>query len=200
MVLVQRRAQARIRLKAGTFDVIGYWDQVGDREQVALVCGDVRLDGGRNVLVRVHSECVTGDSFASLRCDCGPQLDESLEMLMREERGAVVYARGHEGRGIGLLNKLKAYGLQDAGADTVDANLQLGLSADARDYTVATAILQDLGVTSVRLISNNPAKRIALEACGVVVESMVNRPAKIGPYNAGYLSTKRQRMGHTYLS
>jgi 3,4-dihydroxy 2-butanone 4-phosphate synthase/GTP cyclohydrolase II len=148
------------------------------------------------VLVRVHSECLTGDVFGSLRCDCGPQLDAALAAVAAEGRGIVLYMRGHEGRGIGLLHKLQAYQLQEAGADTVDANLALGLPADARDYGTGAQILCDLGVRSMRLLTNNPDKRAGLEGWGLRVLGRVRLPVRAVPENLRYLTTKRDRMGH----
>jgi 3,4-dihydroxy 2-butanone 4-phosphate synthase/GTP cyclohydrolase II len=148
------------------------------------------------VLVRVHSECLTGDVFGSLRCDCGPQLQAALEAVAREGRGVVLYIRGHEGRGIGLLHKLQAYQLQDAGADTVDANLDLGLPADARDYGTGAQILVDLGVRTMRLLTNNPAKRAGLEGYGLSIVGRVPLPSHVTAENLNYLRTKRDRMGH----
>jgi len=144
----------------------------------------------------VHSECLTGDVFGSLRCDCGKQLDAALEAVAAEGRGIVLYMRGHEGRGIGLLHKLQAYQLQEAGADTVDANLALGLPADARDYGTGAQILVDLGVRSMRQLSNNPAKRAGLEGYGLSVVGLVSLPTAHNPENVDYLTTKRDRMGH----
>jgi 3,4-dihydroxy 2-butanone 4-phosphate synthase/GTP cyclohydrolase II len=158
------------------------------------VFGDV--GDGEDVLVRVHSECLTGDVFGSLRCDCGPQLDAALAAVAREGRGVVLYIRGHEGRGIGLLHKLQAYQLQDAGADTLDANLELGLPADARDYGTGAQILVDLGIHSMRLLSNNPAKRAGLEGYGLRVSGREPLPVHANPENLRYLETKRDRMGH----
>jgi 3,4-dihydroxy 2-butanone 4-phosphate synthase/GTP cyclohydrolase II len=148
------------------------------------------------VLTRVHSECLTGDVFGSARCDCGPQLDEALERIVDEGRGVVVYLRGHEGRGIGLVAKLQAYQLQDGGRDTVDANLDLGLPADARHYGAASQILKDLGVRAVRLLTNNPAKTQGLEAYGVPVAERVPLTPHPNDHNLAYLLTKRDRMGH----
>jgi 3,4-dihydroxy 2-butanone 4-phosphate synthase/GTP cyclohydrolase II len=144
----------------------------------------------------VHSECLTGDVFGSRRCDCGPQLDEALARIVAEGRGVVIYLRGHEGRGIGLVAKLQAYQLQDGGRDTVDANLDLGLPADARHYGAATQILRDLGVRSVRLLTNNPAKSTNLEEYGVQVSERVRLTPHPNEHNIGYLLTKRDRMGH----
>ncbi|WP_181641775.1 GTP cyclohydrolase II, partial [Nocardioides massiliensis] len=155
------------------------------------------LTAGGPVLTRVHSECLTGDAFGSRRCDCGPQLDESFDRIVEEGRGVVVYLRGHEGRGIGLVAKLQAYQLQDGGRDTVDANLDLGLPADARHYGTATQILRDLGVTSVRLMTNNPGKVTDLEAFGIEVVEQVPLTPRPNDHNLAYLMTKRDRMGHT---
>ncbi len=144
----------------------------------------------------MHSECLTGDIFGSLRCDCGPQLDASLAAVAREGRGVVLYMRGHEGRGIGLFHKLHAYQLQDAGRDTLDANLDLGLPADARDYGTGAQILVDLGVRTMRLLTNNPAKRAGLEGYGLSVLGTVRLPIHANPENLRYLQTKKDRMGH----
>src|SRR5690606_28400358 len=152
-----------------------------------------------NALVRVHSECLTGEVFGSLKCECGPQLHESLERIQREG-GVVIYLRGHEGRGIGLVNKLRAYRLQEDGLDTFDANLALGFPADARDYGAAVAILQDLGISSVRLLSNNPEKRRQIEERGIEITELVPLVVGIGSDNQSYLNTKRDRMGHSLPS
>jgi 3,4-dihydroxy 2-butanone 4-phosphate synthase/GTP cyclohydrolase II len=191
---VERVVQARIPTRHGVFSAVGYRSSADDREHVALVHGD--LGDGRDLLVRVHSECLTGDVFGSLRCDCGPQLDSALAAVAKEGRGVVLYVRGHEGRGIGLLHKLQAYQLQDAGADTVDANLELGLPADARDYGTGAQILADLGVHTMRLLTNNPDKRAALEGYGLKVVGREPLPTHAHPENLAYLRTKRDRMGH----
>jgi 3,4-dihydroxy 2-butanone 4-phosphate synthase / GTP cyclohydrolase II len=191
---VLRVADARIPTRHGDFRAVGYRSVLDGREHVALVLGDVGAGG--EVLARVHSECLTGDVFGSLRCDCGPQLDEALAAVAAAGLGVVVYLRGHEGRGIGLLQKLQAYELQDGGADTVDANLNLGLPADARDYATGAQILADLGVASVRLLTNNPAKRAGLERYGVTVADQAPMPVLANPENLRYLRTKRDRMGH----
>jgi 3,4-dihydroxy 2-butanone 4-phosphate synthase / GTP cyclohydrolase II len=191
---VERVAEARMPTEHGLFRVYGYRALTDGAEQVALVYGD--LGDGCDVLVRVHSECLTGDVFGSLRCDCGPQLHAALGRVAAEGRGVVLYMRGHEGRGIGLLDKLRAYQLQDEGADTVDANLRLGLPADARDYGTGAQILYDLGVRTMRLLTNNPAKRAGLEGYGLEIvgrEPLASRPH---PENVRYLRTKRDRMGH----
>ncbi len=170
---------------------------IDDSEHIALVYGDpADLRTGVPVLTRVHSECLTGDVFGSERCDCGPQLDEALELIVKEGRGVAVYLRGHEGRGIGLLAKLQAYQLQDGGRDTVDANLDLGLPADARHYGAATQILRDLGIESVRLLTNNPDKTQSLEAYGIRVTERVPLTPRPNDHNLTYLRTKRDRMGH----
>jgi 3,4-dihydroxy 2-butanone 4-phosphate synthase/GTP cyclohydrolase II len=193
---VVRVAAARIPTRHGEFTAVGYTSIHDDVEHVALVKGDVTTDDGADVLVRVHSECLTGDVFGSLRCDCGPQLEAAMEMVAAEGRGVVLYMRGHEGRGIGLLHKLQAYQLQDGGADTVDANLQLGLPADARDYGLGAQILVDLGITSMRLLTNNPAKRVGLDGYGLQITERVPMPLRANAENISYLRTKRDRMGH----
>jgi len=178
----------------GDFVASGYRSTVDGVEHIALVLGDV--GDGTDLLVRVHSECLTGDVLGSLRCDCGPQLAAALARISDEGRGVLLYMRGHEGRGIGLLHKLRAYELQDAGADTVDANLELGLPADSRDYGTGAQILVDLGVRTMRLLTNNPAKRAGLEGYGLQIIERV--PIEIEPndHNRRYLQTKRDRMGH----
>lgn len=193
---VQRVADARIPTDHGTFRAVGYTSTFDDVEHVALVMGDISADNGDDVLVRVHSECLTGDVFGSLRCDCGPQLDAAMQMVAAEGRGIVLYMRGHEGRGIGLLHKLQAYQLQDAGEDTVDANLSLGLPADSRDYGIGAQILVDLGVRSMRLLTNNPAKRVGLDGYGLAITERVAMPVRANQENLRYLRTKRDRMGH----
>jgi 3,4-dihydroxy 2-butanone 4-phosphate synthase/GTP cyclohydrolase II len=192
--LVERVASARVPLRYGEFTAVGYSSSYDNREHVAFVFGDI--GSGEDVLVRVHSECLTGDVFGSLRCDCGPQLDAALAAVAREGRGVVLYIRGHEGRGIGLLHKLQAYQLQDAGSDTLDANLELGLPADARDYGTGAQILVDLGIHSMRLLTNNPTKRAGLEGYGLHITDRVPLPAHVTPENLRYLQTKRDRMGH----
>ena len=179
----------------GDFAVRAYRDRSTGADHVAFVNGPV-IDG---TLVRVHSECLTGEAFGSLKCECGPQLDAALERI-QDEGGVVVYLRGHEGRGIGLINKLRAYRLQEDGFDTLDANLALGFPADARDYGAATAILRDLGLSSVRLLSNNPEKQRQLEERGITVSELVPLVVGVGADNEGYLDTKRDRMGHALPS
>ncbi len=193
-VQIRRVATARLPLPQGEFTAIGYLSTVTGRELIALVCGEI--GDGRDVLVRVHSECLTGDVLGSLRCDCGPQLHAALRAVAAEGRGVVLYIRGHEGRGIGLLDKLRAYELQDGGADTVDANLALGLPADAREYGTGAQVLADLGISSMRLLTNNPAKRAGMEGYGLTVVGRVALPVAANPENLRYLTTKRDRMGH----
>ena len=191
---VERVAETTVPTEFGTFRAVGYRGVLDGVEHVAFVHGE--LGDGGDVLVRVHSECLTGDVFASLRCDCGPQLHAAMRAVAAEGRGVVLYMRGHEGRGIGLLHKLQAYQLQDGGADTVDANLELGLPADARDYGTGAQILADLGVRSMRLLTNNPAKRAGLEGYGLEVLGRVPLHVRPTPHNLRYLRTKRDRMGH----
>jgi 3,4-dihydroxy 2-butanone 4-phosphate synthase/GTP cyclohydrolase II len=197
--LVERVAETRLPTRHGDFTAYGYRITVDGSEHLALVYGDVSAgsDGGTEpVLTRVHSECLTGDVFGSRRCDCGPQLDEALERIVAEGRGVVIYLRGHEGRGIGLVAKLQAYQLQDGGRDTIDANLDLGLPADARHYGTATQILHDLKVDNVRLLTNNPHKVSQLEDYGVSVAERVPLTPHPNDHNLAYLLTKRDRMGH----
>jgi 3,4-dihydroxy 2-butanone 4-phosphate synthase/GTP cyclohydrolase II len=181
--LVERVATARVPLRYGEFTAVGYASSYDNREHVAFVFGEI--GDGEDVLVRVHSECLTGDVFGSLRCDCGPQLDAALAAVAREGRGVVLYVRGHEGRGIGLLHKLQAYQLQDLGSDTLDANLELGLPADARDYGTGAQILVDLGIHTMRLLSNNPAKRAGLEGYGLRIVGQVPLPVRANPRTCG---------------
>ncbi|WP_329226599.1 MULTISPECIES: bifunctional 3,4-dihydroxy-2-butanone-4-phosphate synthase/GTP cyclohydrolase II [unclassified Streptomyces] len=191
---VRREAEVRLPTTFGPFTAYGYRSTVDGVEHVALVHGDI--GDGEDVLVRVHSECLTGDIFQSQRCDCGPQLHTSMERVTAEGRGVVVYLRGHEGRGIGLLSKLRAYELQERGSDTLDANLELGLPADARDYAAGAQILRDLGVRTLRLMTNNPDKTAALVRHGLEVTGREPMPVQAGEHNLRYLRTKRDRMGH----
>ncbi|MEU9256393.1 bifunctional 3,4-dihydroxy-2-butanone-4-phosphate synthase/GTP cyclohydrolase II [Streptomyces sp. NPDC048270] len=191
---VRREAEVSLPTAFGAFTAYGFRSTVDGVEHVALVHGEV--GDGTDVLVRMHSECLTGDIFASQRCDCGPQLHASMERIQAEGRGIVVYLRGHEGRGIGLLSKLRAYELQERGRDTLDANLELGLPADARDYGAGAQILADLGVRSVRLLTNNPDKAAALVRHGIEVSGREAMPVEAGEHNLRYLRTKRDRMGH----
>lgn len=191
---VELVAEAKLPTPHGHFQALGYRAANDPSEHVALVFGEI--GDGQDVLVRVHSECLTGDVFGSLRCDCGPQLHAAMDRVAQEGRGVVLYVRGHEGRGIGLLHKLQAYQLQDQGRDTVDANLDLGLPADARDYGTGAQILYDLGVRSMRLLTNNPAKRAGLEGYGLTITGRESLPVRATPENVRYLRTKRDRMGH----
>ncbi len=191
---IQRVAEARLPTVHGEWHAVGYRSTLDGAELIALVMGDI--GDGDDVLVRAHSECLTGDVFGSLRCDCGPQLDAAMAAIGAEGRGVILYIRGHEGRGIGLMRKLRAYELQDRGADTIEANLELGLPADARDYGTGAQALTDLGVRSMRLLSNNPAKRAGLEGWGLQVVGRVPLPTHVNPLNLRYLLTKRDRMGH----
>ncbi|MDQ4144080.1 MAG: bifunctional 3,4-dihydroxy-2-butanone-4-phosphate synthase/GTP cyclohydrolase II [Actinomycetota bacterium] len=191
--LVHRVTQARIPTTEGTFTAVGYESDDG-RTHVALVKGQPA--GKENVLVRVHSECFTGDILGSLRCDCGTQLRESMRKIDEEGEGVVVYIRGHEGRGIGLRHKLEAYALQDGGLDTVEANIELGFSPDVRDYGVGAQILVDLGVSTMRLLTNNPSKRAGLEGYGLEIVERVPLQSEPNAENIGYLKVKRDKMGH----
>lgn len=191
--LVERVAETALPLPMGTFRVIAYKSVIDPDEHVALVMGDITTPGP--VLVRVHSQCVTGDVFGSLRCDCGTQLEESLNRIAEEGRGVVVYMR-QEGRGIGLHNKLRAYALQDNGLDTVQANRALGFPADRRDYGIGMQILADLGVREMRLLTNNPGKRAGLEGYGLKVVERIPIITKPNPHNVRYLETKRTKLGH----
>jgi 3,4-dihydroxy 2-butanone 4-phosphate synthase/GTP cyclohydrolase II len=191
---VRETAQGRVPTEHGEFSCMAWESLIGGPTHLALVLGDV--SGGEPVLVRVHSECITGDVFGSCRCDCGAQLDGALEAIAREGRGVVVYLRGHEGRGIGIAHKLAAYNLQDQGRDTVDANLDLGLPVDSRDYGIGAQILMDLGVREMRLMTNNPAKYHGLEGYGLQITDRVGITPRPTADNIAYLRTKRERMGH----
>jgi 3,4-dihydroxy 2-butanone 4-phosphate synthase / GTP cyclohydrolase II len=192
--MVRRVVETKLPNSHGLWRAFGYLNSVDATEQVALVLGD--LGDGEDVLVRAHSECLTGDVFGSQRCDCGAQLDAAMAAIAAEGRGIVLYLRGHEGRGIGLLGKLQAYHLQDGGADTVDANLELGLPADAREYSTGAQILADLGVRSIRLLTNNPAKVSGLSGFGIDVIGRVPLPAVATKHNLRYLVAKRDKLGH----
>ena len=192
--LVQRITEARVPTEWGDFTCYAYRSTLDGTEHLAFVKGAIQ--GQDNVLVRVHSECLTGDVFGSMRCDCGPQLTESMQRIAEEGLGAVVYLRGHEGRGIGIGHKLRAYQLQDDGHDTVDANLALGLPVDSREYGIGAQILVDLGVTTIRVMTNNPAKYGGLEGFGLEITERVPLLTQPNPENIAYLRTKRERMGH----
>ena len=191
--MVHRIANVALPSKYGTFRAIGYENDLDDKCHVAIIKGDVA--GKKDVLVRVHSECLTGDALGSLRCDCGDQLATSLKMIEKEGCGVVLYMQ-QEGRGIGLANKLRAYELQDQGLDTVDANVKLGFKPDMRDYGIGAQILADLGLTSIRLMTNNPAKRAGLSGYGITITETVPIIMKDNCYNHRYMVTKQVRMGH----
>jgi 3,4-dihydroxy 2-butanone 4-phosphate synthase/GTP cyclohydrolase II len=192
--LVRKVAEARIPTIYGEFDTVGYESLVDGRVHVAMVLGEV--GDGRDILVRVHSECLTGDVFQSLRCDCGTQLDDALGKIGAAGRGVLLYIRGHEGRAIGLTHKLRAYRLQEQGRDTVEANQELGFAPDPRDYGIGAQILYDLGVRSMRLLTNNPAKRAGLEGYGLSIVERVPLQTRPTEHNLAYLKAKREKLGH----
>jgi 3,4-dihydroxy 2-butanone 4-phosphate synthase / GTP cyclohydrolase II len=192
--LVRPVASARIPTIYGEFQAEAYESTVDGRVHVAMVLGDV--GDGREILVRVHSECLTGDVFHSLRCDCGTQLDDALGKIGAEGRGVLLYIRGHEGRAIGLAHKLRAYELQERGADTVEANEALGFAPDPRDYGIGAQILHDVGVRTMRLLTNNPSKRAGLEGYGLSIVERVPLETRPTPENLGYLKAKREKLGH----
>ena len=192
--LVRRLAEARIPTEWGDFTCVAYESVLDGEQHVAFVRGSVH--GEENVLVRVHSECLTGDVFGSLRCDCGPQLAAAMQRVADDECGVIVYLRGHEGRGIGIGHKLRAYALQEQGHDTVDANVNLGLPVDSREYGIGAQILVDLGITTMRYMTNNPAKYGGLEGFGLEIVERVPLESVPNPENIAYLRTKRERMGH----
>jgi 3,4-dihydroxy 2-butanone 4-phosphate synthase / GTP cyclohydrolase II len=190
---VLREAEAKLPSAYGAFKVYGYRNELDGNEHIAVVKGDIT--DKKDVLIRVHSECLTGDVFASLRCDCGPQLEAAMALLAKEDCGVLVYLR-QEGRGIGLLNKIRAYALQDQGKDTVEANEALGFKPDLRDYGVGAQILCDLGLTSVRIMTNNPRKIVGLEGYGLQVTGRVTMPPACNSHNLSYLLTKKEKLGH----
>src|SRR5436309_1276087 len=192
--LVERVVETTLPTDFGDFTAVGFRSLVDDKHHVAMVKGSV--DGMEDVLVRVHSECLTGDVFHSQRCDCGQQLEDALQQIEEEGRGVLLYL-APDGRGIGLLNKLRAYKLQEQGLDTVDANLELGLPADLRDYGIGAQILVDLGLSSIRILTNNPKKIRGLEGYGLSVSAQIPIEHVPNPHNEAYLRTKRERLGHT---
>ncbi|HEX9696913.1 MAG TPA: bifunctional 3,4-dihydroxy-2-butanone-4-phosphate synthase/GTP cyclohydrolase II [Actinomycetota bacterium] len=192
--LVRREVEASLPTPFATFTVVGYESMVDDRHHVALTLGDI--GDGENVLTRMHSECLTGDVFGSMRCDCGTQLEDAMKQVAAEGRGVIVYLRGHEGRGIGLLHKLRAYRLQEAGQDTVEANVSLGFAPDPRDYGIGAQILVDLGVRSMRLLTNNPTKRAGLEGYGLTIAERVPLQTTPTEHNIAYLRAKKAKLGH----
>lgn len=202
--IVECVAKAKLPTQHGNFTILGFQNSVDKLEHIALVHGELednfRLKGNLDepILVRVHSECLTGDVFASLRCDCGSQLHHAMEMISQEERGVVLYMR-QEGRGIGLLNKVKAYQLQDNGYDTVEANIKLGFAADPRDYGIGAQILRKLGIKKMRLLTNNPQKRVGLESYGLEVVETIKINPTLNEHNRAYLETKKNKMGHDFL-
>jgi 3,4-dihydroxy 2-butanone 4-phosphate synthase/GTP cyclohydrolase II len=194
--LVRQVSEARIPTQVGEYTAHVYESVLDGEHHLALVLGEV--DGRDNVLVRVHSECLTGDVFGSLRCDCGPQLHKALDLIEREGSGVIIYLRGHEGRGIGLAHKIRAYRLQEEGHDTVDANLEQGLPVDSREYGIGAQMLVDLGITTMRLMTNNPAKYGGLQGFGLEIVERVGLEPTPNPENIQYLRTKRERMGHLF--
>lgn len=186
---------SKLPTKWGVFDIHGFEDPQNKKEHIAISMGDVA--GGEPVLLRIHSECLTGDALFSVRCDCGAQLEEAMRRIAKEGRGAILYLR-QEGRGIGLLNKIKAYHLQDQGADTVEANEQLGFGADMRDYSICRPILKYLNISSVKLLTNNPRKVKALEDMGITVAKRVALQTGHNPHNVNYLATKAGKLGHLF--
>jgi 3,4-dihydroxy 2-butanone 4-phosphate synthase/GTP cyclohydrolase II len=194
--LIHRDISVQLPTQWGNFDLYAYTQRSNGVQHLALVKGDI--SGEEPVLARVHSSCVTGDIFGSCRCDCGPQLHRAMEQIDREGRGVILYMN-QEGRGIGLLNKLKAYKLQEQGRDTVQANLELGFGSDERDYGVGAAMLRDLGITKMRLLTNNPRKRTGLIGYGLEIVETVAIEIPSNPHNAGYLATKRDKLDHDIM-
>ena len=194
-LFVTRAVSARIPTEYGEFELVYYSNTQDEKEHLAFCMGD--LSGGEDILVRMHSECLTGDIFGSLRCDCGEQLDRSMQLIAEEGQGLIAYLR-QEGRGIGLVNKIRAYNLQDQGADTVEANERLGFGADMRDYSICAPMLEHLGTKRVRLMTNNPRKIDALKALGIDVVEREPIQADSNPHNVQYLSTKAGKLGHLF--
>jgi GTP cyclohydrolase II len=192
-MIIRRQVAARIPTEHGTFQLMLFQNNLDHKEHMALVLG--KVSNGENVLLRAHSECFTSDVLGSLRCDCGEQLERSLQIIGRAKRGVLLYLR-QEGRGIGLLDKLRAYNLQDDGLDTVEANLRLGHEADERDYTPAALMIKDLGIRSINLITNNPTKIRELRRLGISIQGRTSVEIPARPENAGYLRTKVHRMDH----
>lgn len=192
-ITVERVASAKLPTQTGDFRIAGYRSLISEEEFVVLYKGE--LDGETPTLVRIHSQCLTGDVFGSVKCDCGPQLHRAMEMIEAEGRGAIVYQQ-QEGRGIGIINKIRAYALQDEGADTVEANEELGFAVDARDYQQCAEILFDLGLCKVRVISNNPDKLAALERAGLQIVERIPIEVAAEEEAAGYMRTKKEKMGH----
>jgi len=192
--LITPKASANLPTEYGTYRLHAFEDNRTGIEHIALVLGDVA--GHTSVLTRLHSECLTGDVFGSQRCDCGEQFKQAQRLIQQQGRGVILYLRGHEGRGIGLANKIRAYALQEQGLDTVEANLALNLPVDQRDYDIAAGMLQHLQLASIQLLSNNPDKSVALSAWGVLVENVVPLEVESNPHNAQYLATKKHKLGH----
>lgn len=192
--LLEERAQARLPTPFGEYVVKVFWDARLQVEHVALILGEVKHRPA--TLVRVHSECLTGDVFSSLRCDCGEQFRQAQSLIQQAQSGVIIYLRGHEGRGIGLTNKIRAYHLQEGGLDTVDANLALGLPVDGRSYAVAAEMIQQLEIPSIQLLSNNPDKSQALQTHGIEIAKILPLALPVNSINQPYLATKRDRMRH----
>jgi 3,4-dihydroxy 2-butanone 4-phosphate synthase/GTP cyclohydrolase II len=193
--IVTKQVEVAMPTKFGNFRLIDYKVNTNGEEHLALIKGEWKKD--EPVLVRVHSSCVTGDIFGSCRCDCGPQLEKAMELIEKEGKGVIVYMN-QEGRGIGLLNKLKAYKLQEEGKDTVEANLELGFKADERDYGIGAQILRDLGVSKMRLMTNNPVKRVGLVGYGLEIVENISIIIESNPHNEKYLQTKKEKLGHHF--
>lgn len=194
---IKKEAEATLPTAYGTFKMYGYKNILDNSEHVALVKGDIQEHKGEIPYVRMHSECLTGDALHSLKCDCGEQLQNAMKFINEKGFGAIVYLRSHEGRGIGLLNKIKAYALQEKGRDTIEANIELGFAPDLRDYGTGAQILRDLGFSKINLITNNPKKIVGLEGYDLEIADIIHLPTSINPYNEKYINTKREKMHHT---